>query len=182
MIPMDATPWFERGSDELVAVYDAAGRCTGQAPRSQVYAQGLWHGSAGVLLCSPDRTRIYVHRRSVDKAVFAAHHDCLAGGVIDPGEAPIDAARRELAEELGVTGVVLTPLATVAWDGRWQGHPLRCHLWAFEACWDGPVTHQVSEIAAGWWWTLDELRTHLRDPAWPFAPDTRTLLGDLLRP
>ena len=76
-------------------MYDDAGRCTGQAPRSQVYAQGLWHGSAGVLLRSPDRTRVYVHRRSTTKTVFAAHHDCLAGGVIDAGETPIEAARRE---------------------------------------------------------------------------------------
>lgn len=182
MNAMDQTAWYERGSGELVAVYDAAGRCTGQAPRSQVYAMGLWHGSAGVLLRSADRSRIYVHRRAADKTVFAAYHDCLAGGVIDPGETPIDAARRELAEELGVTGIALAPLAATAWDGSWRGHPLRCHLWAFEACWSGSVTHQDSEIDAGWWWTLDELRAHLRDPTWPFVPDTRALLPDLLEP
>lgn len=166
--------------EEIVAVYDAHGHAIGQAPRSRVYADGLWHASAGVLLRSLDGTRLYVHRRAPDKAVFAGMHDCLAGGVVDPGETPEATARRELAEELGVTGVALTPLADIAWDGEWNGAPLRCHLYAFEARYDGAIHHQPSEITAGWWWTDRELRAHLQDPAWPFVPDSRVLLADYL--
>lgn len=168
-------------SDETVAVYDAAGLVIGAAPRSLVYAEGLWHGSAGVLVRSGDG-RIYVHRRTTTKAVFAGMHDCLAGGVIDPGEAPVQTAVRELGEELGITGVTPVPVASASWDGRWAGRPMRCHLFAFAISWDGPIRHQLSEIADGWWWTDDELKAHLADPSWPFVPDTRVLLPDLLRP
>lgn len=163
--------------DEVVAVYDEHGHPVGQAPRSRVYAEGLWHASAGVLLRSLDGSRIYVHRRAQGKAVFAGMHDCLAGGVVDPGETPEVTARRELAEELGVTGVGLRPLARVSWDGVSNGEPLRCHLYAFEAHYDGPIHHQPSEVADGWWWTEHELRRHLHDPGWPFVPDTRALLA-----
>lgn len=166
--------------DEVVAVYDAQGEPIGTAPRSRVYADGLWHASAGVLLRSLDGSRIYVHRRTPQKAVFASMHDCLAGGVVDPGESPEQTARRELAEELGVTGVDLTPISRIAWDGTWNGAPLRCHLFAFEAHYDGPIHHQPSEITDGWWWTEHDLRAHLQDPAWPFVPDTRALLADYL--
>lgn len=162
--------------DEVVTVYDATGTETGTAPRSQVYAEGLWHASAGVLVRSGDGRRIYVHRRSPAKAVFGGMHDCLAGGVVDPGETPADTAARELAEELGVRGIVLHPLARIAWDGSWAGKPLRCHLFAFEGHWDGPIVHQPSEIVDGWWWTDQELRDHVADPDWPFVPDTRALL------
>ncbi|GAB2648150.1 NUDIX domain-containing protein [Prescottella soli] len=162
--------------DEVVSVYDEHGTVIGAAPRTRVYAEGLWHASAGVLLRSLDGTRIYVHRRAPDKAVFASMHDCLAGGVVDPGETPEVTARRELAEELGVTGVELTPIARVSWDGTWDGAPLRCHLYAFEARYDGPVHHQASEITDGWWWPEQDLRNHLQDPEWPFVPDTRVLL------
>lgn len=167
-------------TDELVAVYDAAGVVVGAAPRARVYAEGLWHASAGVLLRSMDGQRVYVHRRTETKAVFAGMHDCLAGGVVDPGETPEDTARRELAEELGVTGVQLRPVAASSWDGQWAGKPMRCHLFAFQAHYDGPIRHQPEEIADGWWWTDAELARRLADPDWPFVPDTRVLVAHLL--
>jgi hypothetical protein len=75
-------------TDELVAVFDADGQVTGAAPRSCVYAEGLWHASAGVLVRSTDGSRIYVHRRTTTKAVFAGMHDCLARSVISPRRSP----------------------------------------------------------------------------------------------
>ena len=168
-------------TDELVAVFDADGTVTGSAVRSRVYAEGLWHGSAGVLVRSGDGRRVYVHRRTDTKAVFAGMHDCLAGGVIDPGESPLQTATRELAEELGIVGVSLTPLASGSWDGQWAGKPMRCHLFAFEARYDGAIRHQPEEISDGWWWTDAELAAHLADPQWRFVPDTRVLLPQLLR-
>ena len=167
---------------ETIAVYDRAGREIDSAERSVVYAEGRWHASAGVLVRSHDGERIYVHRRTPTKAVFAGMHDCLAGGVVSPGEDPAHAAVRELAEELGI--VVGTdrplPLARTSWDGEWLGAPMRCHLFAYEVRHDGPMRHQPEEIAEGWWWTDAELRAHLADPAWPFVPDTRVLIDDLL--
>ena len=167
-------------TDELVAVFDADGRVTGAAPRSRVYAEGLWHASAGVLVRSTDGSRIYVHRRTTTKAVFAGMHDCLAGGVVDLGESAEQTATRELAEELGITGVPLTALAAVTWDGHWAGNPVRCHLFAYQIHYDGPIRHQPEEIADGWWWTDAELVAHLADPDWPFVPDTQVLLPALI--
>lgn len=170
---------------EVIAVYDRDGREVGSADRAHVYGEGLWHASAGVLVRSGDGERIYVHRRTDTKMVFAAMHDCLAGGVLAPGEDPAGAAVRELGEELGITlddNDSRLPLrARVAWDGEWLGAPMRCHLFAYELRYDGPIRHQPEEIAAGWWWTDAELRAHLDDPDWPFVPDTRVLLPDLLR-
>ncbi|WP_214365165.1 NUDIX domain-containing protein [Pseudonocardia sp. H11422] len=161
-------------ANELVAVYDAAGAVTGVAARGEVYARSLWHGSAGVLLRSGDGERVYVHRRSPEKLVMAGLHDCWAGGVVGPGETPQQTAVRELAEELGVTGIPLHPLFALAWDQGPGG--LRCHLFAYEAHWDGPVVHQPSEITSGGWMDLAELRTRLADPGWPFVPDGRALI------
>jgi len=58
---------------------------------------------------------------------------------------------------------------------------MRCHLFAFEVSWGGPIRHQPEEVSAGWWWTDEELATHLADPAWAFVPDTRVLIPQLLR-
>lgn len=165
---------------ELLAVYDATGRVVGAAERGVVYREGLWHASAGVLVRSGDGRRVYVHRRTDSKLVFAGMHDCLAGGVVDAGEDPAETAVRELREELGIAGVAPVLRATASWDGVWAGKPLRCHLFGYEVRYDGPIHHQPSEIADGWWWRDDELRAHLRDPDWPFVPDTRVILDGLL--
>ena len=170
---MDAAP--PDPAAEPVAVYDAAGAVIGEAPRGEVYARSLWHGVGGVLLRSGDGERVYVHRRTDTKLVMPGLHDCWAGGVIGAGETPAETAARELAEELGVTGVPLTPLFTLAYDEGDGG--LRSHLHAFEARHDGPVRHQSEEIADGGWMPVGELRARLRDPAWPFVPDGRTLVG-----
>jgi 8-oxo-dGTP pyrophosphatase MutT (NUDIX family) len=42
-------------------------------------------------------------------------HDCLAGGVVDPGETPEQTATRELREELGIIGVQLVAVTSAAW-------------------------------------------------------------------
>src|SRR3954452_4887619 len=101
---------------EAVAVYDEAGAVVGVAPRGEVYARSLWHGVGGVLLRSGDGERVYVHRRSSTNVVMPRLHECWAGGVIGPGEDPAPAAAGELADDLGVTGVPLTPLFAVAYE------------------------------------------------------------------
>jgi len=137
--------------DEQVTVFDAQGRVVGEAPRLQVYAEGLWHGSAGVLVRSTDGRRLYVHRRTTTKAVFAGMHDCLAGGVIEPGETPVQTATRELREELGITGHTPAPLAAVAWDGEWRAGRcgVTCSRSAFATTGRSDINPMKSPTAGG---------------------------------
>ncbi|MEU6701113.1 hypothetical protein [Pseudonocardia sp. NPDC046786] len=72
-----------------------------------------------------------------------------------------------------------TAVALRSTDGE---HGLRAHIHAYQAFCDGPVVHQPAEVAEGGWWTLDELRSRLDPPAYPWVPDgrvvTRRWLGD----
>jgi 8-oxo-dGTP pyrophosphatase MutT (NUDIX family) len=156
---------------EQLAVIDQAGRVVGSAPRAMVRRHNLPHLVVAVLVRDP-AGRVYVHRRTDTKDVFPGMHDCFAAGSLKYGEEPAGAAAREVEEELGVTGVPLTPVFSVRYDDDRTRHV--CH--AFEAVWDGPVTHQPEEVAWGAWMTLDELRAHLADPSWPFVPDGRALV------
>lgn len=167
---------------ERIAVFDAAGRRTGTAERGEVYGRSLWHASTAVALRSTDRERIYVHRRTDHKLVMPGLWDCWAGGVLGEDESPDEGAARELAEELGITGVPLERLGSgpLAFDAAALGLDtgpgsgpagLRVHVHTYQAFSDGPVVHQASEVAEGGWWTLAELRGGLADPTRSWVPD-----------
>lgn len=153
---------------EVLGLVDADGADAGSAPRWLVRRDNLRHRATAVLVLDPVG-RVYVHRRTDDKDVYPAAHDCWAGGCVLAGEDPGQAAVRELAEELGANGVSLTPL----WVAPYADEVTRYVSYNFSAVWDGPIRHQPSEVAAGGWLTVPELRARLADPDWPFVPDGR---------
>lgn len=159
---------------EIVALVDRDGTVLGPAERSVVRRDNLMHACTAVLVRDPDG-RIYVHRRSPDKDWAPGHHDAAAGGVLTFGEEPLPSARRELAEELGITGPELRPLGVHVYEDD----TTRCVEHCFETTWDGVVRHADGEVAWGTWMALPELDAHLADPDWPFVPDTRALLTRL---
>jgi 8-oxo-dGTP pyrophosphatase MutT (NUDIX family) len=157
--------------EEQVAIIDDSGSVVGSAPRSVMRRDNLAHIVVAVLVRDP-AGRVYVHRRTDTKDVFPGMHDSFAAGCLQAGEEPAAAAAREVFEELGVTGVPLEPLLVLRYDDPSTRH--LCHV--FTTTWDGPITHQVAEVAWGGWMTPAELRAHLADPTWPFVPDGRALL------
>lgn len=140
-------------------------------------AEGLWHASGVVLVRSGDGESVYVHLRTPDKDVYPGTWDCWAGGVVSAGETPAACAIRELAEELGISGVTPVPLFRITFeDGS-----IRCHNFAYEVRWDGPVVHQPEEISDGRWLPLEELRAWVDNPDSPFIPDGRAGMREWFR-
>lgn len=157
---------------EAVDLYSPGGQVIGVAPRSEVRRRNLWHGATGVVVRDP-AGRIYVHRRSATKDVYPGRFDFTAGGVLQAGEEPTASAVRELAEELGVTGVELVPLGT----GTYADDATSYVAFLYQCTYDGPITHADGEVAWGDWLTVEELKTWIADPARDFMPDALALLA-----
>ena len=161
--------------DEIVALYDVAGRPAGSAPRSRMRADNLRHGATAVVVRDP-LGRVHVHRRTDTKDVYPGRYDFAAGGVLLAGEEPLAAARRELAEELGVTSV-LVPLG----EADYADDQTTYHAFLYTTEWDGPIRPQAEEVAWEGWTTLEGLTMMLDDPAVAVMPDTVGVLGDWVR-
>lgn len=148
-----------------MALYDEAGRACGTAPRSRVRAENLRHAATAVVVRNAAGD-VYVHRRTDTKDLYPGRYDFCAGGVLRAGEEPLDSARRELAEELGVTRVELVPLGAADYaDDR-----TRMREFLYECTYDGPVTWQPEEVAWGAWVAPARFLRMLDEV--PFMPDS----------
>ncbi len=165
-------------AEEILALYDESGHPCGAAPRSRVRAENLRHAATGVVVRN-DAGQLYVHRRTDTKDVYPGRYDFASGGCVLAGEAPVAAAHRELAEELGIEGVELRPLGSRPYGDE----VTRYFAYVFETRWNGPVRLQPEEIVWGGWLSPAELLAHVDGPLvrWPMVPDTMGTLGGWLR-
>ena len=161
--------------EEVVALYDDGGRPDGSAPRSVMRAQNLRHAATGILV-RDSWGRVYVHRRTPTKDVYPAHWDFTAGGVVLDGEDPLVGARRELAEELGVTSEP-EPLG----EADYADSQTTYRAFRYVTTWDGPLTLQASEVSYGAWMSAERLLERIADPEIAFMPDSVALFSDWLR-
>jgi isopentenyldiphosphate isomerase len=158
---------------ELVDVVDEEDRVVATVPRREIRERGLLHRCTYVLVRN-GAGDILVHRRTETKDTNPGAYDVFAGGVCEAGESYDDCARREVAEELGVTGVGLTFL----FRHRYSGPEGQAWGAVYEGRWDGPIRPQASEVAWTAWVSPAELRQMLVEL--PFCPDSREVYGRLL--
>lgn len=158
---------------EMIDVVDDDDRVVATVPRTVMRAQRLQHRSVSVAVISTDR-RLLVHRRADTKDVWPGMWDIAAGGVVSAGEGYLDAAHRELAEELGVQAESLEYLGKAAFADEEVALIGCCYLTVS----DGPFSFTDGEIAEVRWVTRPELEALLATEA--FVPDTLAILLPLL--
>ena len=159
--------------DEPVEWVDASGRVIEVVARSRMRRENLRHRSAAVVILSTDG-RLLVHRRAETKDLRPGWWDVCAGGVVGVGESYEQAARRELAEEVGVVDVPLEPLG----DGRFDDHESRELSRLYLAISDGPFIFADGEVAEARFVGSAELRAMMRRE--PFLPSCEAMVLPLV--
>ncbi len=151
---------------ELIAWVDEQDNLLGALVRSDLRQRGLI-GRCTFIFLFNSAGELCVHRRTLSKAIYPGFWDTAAGGMVAAGESYADSAARELAEELGVSGVELTA------HDHFYFQDGNSRLWctSFSAVWDGPLHLQPEEVMEARFMPLDAV---LRDADEnPYCPDAQ---------
>jgi isopentenyldiphosphate isomerase len=173
--------------EELVDVVDDDDRVIATVRRSVMRRDRLLHRAVYVVVSDP-KGRLLTHRRSDAKDIWPGWWDIAVGGVVSAGETWDEAARREVAEEIGIetsaaggegrvtggAGPLLEPIGGGRYDDDLLSVLGRCYRLAI----DGPVSFADGEIVEAEWVEPEALRDLLGERR--FLPDSLALLGPAL--
>lgn len=159
---------------ERFEVVDDEDRVIGTAWRHECHGNpALAHRTAHVVVRSRDG-RILLQKRSAAKDIQPGRWDTAVGGHLHLGETYEQAARREMAEEIGLDGRL--PLAFL-FDARIGNAIESEHVRVFGLTHDGPFVPQADEIDELRFWAAADVEQALGRGV--FTPNLEAEIGEL---
>ena len=157
---------------ELVDIVDEHDAVVAVVERRRMRAERLRHRAVFIMVTTSGG-RLLVHRRSEAKDLWPGWWDVAVGGVVAAGEPYHDAARRELAEEVGIDDPMLpvVPIGSGAYDDDDVSLIGRCYA----VTWDGPLHFTDGEVAEARLVNRAEFEALRREQR--FLPDSLALLA-----
>lgn len=164
--------------NDLIPLVNERDEVVGVKPRRQVHLERLRHRAVHIGVYDSDG-RLWLQQRAMTKDTWAGAWDLSATGHVDVDESYDAAARRELAEELGIDAkpVFITKFEASEATG-----------WEFQALyglrWDGPIKNfDKREISRMRLYTIDAIENILdgADPRVTFAPSIAMALDYLTK-
>ena len=149
---------FSTGSNDCdpIILVDAHDVPQGVAPKIEVHRRGLKHRALSVLVRDPVGNML-VHRRNPAKYHSGGLWTNACCSHPRPDESPAEAARRRLAEEMGVHCDV-KPLFTAHYRAAVSNGYIEDEIvHAFGGTYEGAVAPDPAEVSEWKWMGLDEL-------------------------
>ncbi|WP_329453547.1 NUDIX domain-containing protein (plasmid) [Streptomyces sp. NBC_01724] len=132
-----------------------------------------WMHRVATVVCRDQSGRILVHRRPGSVSRFPGQYNWLVGGAADAGESYVEAAARELTDELGVRAPVRFVFKYLC-NGMISPYWLGVH----EAVIRQEIDADPTEIAWHAWLTEAEVREAML--RWTFVADSREAFSQYL--
>ena len=140
--------------EEQLEIVNEEGEIIGLAPRSVIHGNpALIHRVVHVLVFGTDG-KLLLQKRSMNKDVAPGKWDTSVGGHVGAGEELSLSARREMEEELGITGAELHFLYSYT-----HTNPYETELVTTCRClYSGEIAFNREEVDEVRFWRLEEIR------------------------
>jgi len=143
--------------DEILEVVDRDGNVQRLAKRSAIHGDpSLIHRVIHILVFNK-KGRLLLQKRSMNKDVAPGKWDTSVGGHVNPGEEILEAARRELKEELGVADCALNYLYSYLFSNQTESELVS----TFSCEHNGRFFFNKNEIDEIAFWDIDKIREKL---------------------
>lgn len=142
---------------EVFDIVNEEGVVIGSATRAECHGNpDLLHCVAHVLVFRTNG-RLILQRRSLTKDLYPGLWDTSVGGHFLPGEQPVQAACREMAEELGIARAPLRFLYRYIWRGEHESEL----VFTYKAMYAGLLQPCPVEVAEAREWSSAEIESQL---------------------
>lgn len=144
-------------TEDILDLVNDQDQVIGQGKRSECHGDpALIHRAVHVLIFNY-RGELLLQLRSKSKKIQPGKWDSSVGGHVDCGEDYVDAARREMGEELGITRLPLTFLYASKIRNRIESENIQ----SFLGIYDGQLRFAQDEIDEVRFWTAEEIDSAL---------------------
>ena len=144
-------------NNEMLELVDKNGNVRGIARRSDVHGDpSLIHRVVHILVFDK-KGRLLLQKRSMSKDVAPGKWDTSVGGHVNSGEDILEAAKREMKEELGVADCRLNYLYSYVYSNHIESELVS----TFSSEYSGKFRFNKDEIDEIEFWDLDKIRENL---------------------
>lgn len=141
-----------------IAIVNEKDEIVGSAMLPDAWRDGLIHRIVRVLV-EDEQGRLLLQRRSPHMGLFPNCWGESSAGHVDEGEGYLEAAKREMAEEIGLSDIQLKEVATYRTSGVFEGHKLNRfnRLYKAFAPSDTKISFSPEEVSEVRWFTRQQL-------------------------
>jgi len=140
--------------EEIFEAVDTEGRVIGHATRSEVHSNpALIHRVAHVMVFNRQGD-LLLQKRSMNKDIGPGKWDTSVGGHVNPGEEVLDAAVREMKEELDI---VLSDLQFL-YSYLFRNHRESELVFTFSCVYEGAIHFNSEEIDEVRFWHMQSIK------------------------
>lgn len=158
---------------EIFDIVDEKGIPTGNTiERSEAHQKGIRHRTAHIWVVrkTEDTVQLLLQKRTQNKDSFPGCYDTSSSGHILASDEPIESARRELYEELGISveaeDLVFAGCFSINYEKEFHGKPFRDNEVAFVYIYSKPIeiselVLQKEEVESVEWFDMDYVQSVL---------------------
>ena len=147
-----------------IQIVDEHDRPVSAATIAEAQAHGLTHRIARIMV-DDGAGNLLLQKRTDDRRLYPGRWDNSAAGHVDAGESYLEAAARELAEEIGLKNVSLEEIGSYYHEGSFEGLILKRFNRVYRVT-VLPSQHfdiQPEEVAAVEWFSLDKIKQQIQN-------------------